>query len=289
MIRSMTAFSRQAGQYDWGSLVWEVRSVNHRYLEPSFKLPESMRILEAGLREQLRQQLSRGKVECTLRMQNQPVAGDDGLQINSTLVKALVASGENIGKLIDNPAPIDPLKILQWPGVIGEASLDIETLQEQAMSVFRESLAQLIESREREGAELKLFIEQRLDSIDTITLAVRKQLPEILSAQKQKLQLRLQELQAELNEDRLEQELVILAQKADVDEELDRLQTHTGEVRRVLAKGQACGRRLDFLMQELNREANTLSSKSIVSDTTQASVELKVLIEQMREQIQNIE
>ena len=289
MIRSMTAFARQAGQYDWGSLVWEVRSVNHRYLEPTFKLPESMRVLETGLRDKLRKQLSRGKVECALRIQQQANGDANALQINKALVKEIITASESISKLMDTPATLDPLKILQWPGVIGETNTDTELIGQQAMALFQTSLEQLIESREREGTELKQFVEQRLDSIDIIIEAVQQQLPEILAAQKQKLLARLQELKAEPNEDRLEQELVIIAQKADVDEELDRLKTHVAEVRRVLIKGQACGRRLDFLMQELNREANTLSSKSIVSDTTQASVELKVLIEQMREQIQNIE
>ena len=289
MIRSMTAFARQAGQYDWGSLVWEVRSVNHRYLEPTFKLPESMRVLETGLRDKLRKQLSRGKVECALRIQQQGTGDANALQVNKALAEEVIAASESISKLMAKPAAIDPLKILQWPGVIGESNTDTELIGQQAMALFQTSLEQLIESREREGTELKQFIEQRLDSIEIITDAVQQQLPEILAAQKQKLLTRLQELKAEPNEDRLEQELVIIAQKADVDEELDRLKTHVAEVRRVLNKGQACGRRLDFLMQELNREANTLSSKSIVSDTTQASVELKVLIEQMREQIQNIE
>ena len=289
MIRSMTAFARQAGQYDWGSLVWEVRSVNHRYLEPTFKLPESMRVLETGLRDKLRKQLSRGKVECALRIQQQGSGDANALHINNPLVQEIITASESISKLMDKPAVIDPLKILQWPGVIGEPNTDTELIGQQAMALFQTCLEQLIESREREGTELKQFIEQRLDSIEIITHAVQQQLPEILAAQKLKLLTRLQELKAEPNEDRLEQELVIIAQKADVDEELDRLKTHVAEVRRVLNKGQACGRRLDFLMQELNREANTLSSKSIVSDTTQASVELKVLIEQMREQIQNIE
>jgi len=288
MIRSMTSFARQPGQYDWGSLVWEIRSVNHRYLEPSFKLPESLRALETQLREKLRKQLSRGKIECALRIHYQ---GTDSskLQINQQLARELISAAESIKQIMDKPAAIDPLEILQWPGVISETEIDSSLIQQQAMELFQTSLEQLIHSREREGYELKQFIEQRLESIETITRTIRTQLPDILAARKQKLLNRLQELKAELNEDRLEQELVILAQKADVDEELDRLQTHVGEVRRVLAQGQACGRRLDFLMQELNREANTLSSKSIVSDTTQASVELKVLIEQMREQIQNIE
>lgn len=289
MIRSMTAFARQAGPCDQGSLIWEIRSVNHRYLEPSFKLPESMRTLEAGLREKLRQQLSRGKVECALRIQQQDTNSPENLHINQALVMDLITAGQAIQEILDKPAAIDPMQLLQWPGVISGASLDNNVIQQQAMELFQTGLQQLIESREREGAELKVFIEQRLDAIADITEAIRAQLPAILAAQKQKLQNRLEELKAELDAERLEQEMVILAQKADVDEELDRLKAHLGEVRRVLAKGQACGRRLDFLMQELNREANTLSSKSIVSDTTQAAVELKVLIEQMREQIQNIE
>jgi uncharacterized protein (TIGR00255 family) len=248
-----------------------------------------MRVLETGLRDKLRKQLSRGKVECALRIQQQGSGDANALHINNSLVQEIITASESISKLMDKPAVIDPLKILQWPGVIGEPNADTELIGQQAMALFQTCLEQLIESREREGTELKQFIEQRLDSIEIITDAVQQQLPEILAAQKQKLLSRLQELKAEPNEDRLEQELVIIAQKADVDEELDRLKTHVAEVRRVLNKGQACGRRLDFLMQELNREANTLSSKSIVSDTTQASVELKVLIEQMREQIQNIE
>ncbi len=289
MIRSMTAFARQASQHDWGSLIWEIRSVNHRYLEPSFKLPESMRRLENDLRERLRKTLSRGKVECSLRVQFQAGGGSSQLSINTELLTQLISAGESVQQQLNEPSALNPLQLLQWPGIMSEPETDSDLMCEQALALFQVTLEQLVESREREGAALKLFIEQRLDTIGDITAAVKQQLPKILQAQRQKLQERLQELKTELNEDRLEQEMVILAQKADVDEELDRLDAHLIEVRRVLNKGDACGRRLDFLMQELNREANTLSSKSIVTDTTQAAVELKVLIEQMREQIQNIE
>lgn len=289
MIRSMTAFARQASQHDWGSLIWEIRSVNHRYLEPSFKLPESMRRLENDLRERLRKTLSRGKVECSLRVQFQAGGGSSQLSINTELLTQLISAGESVQQQLNEPSVLNPLQLLQWPGIMSEPETDSDLMCEQALALFQVTLEQLVESREREGAALKLFIEQRLDTIGDITAAVKQQLPKILQAQRQKLQERLQELKTELNEDRLEQEMVILAQKADVDEELDRLDAHLIEVRRVLNKGGACGRRLDFLMQELNREANTLSSKSIVTDTTQAAVELKVLIEQMREQIQNIE
>ncbi len=289
MIRSMTSFSRQASQHDWGSLVWEIRSVNHRYLEPSFKLPESMRRLENDLREKLRKTLSRGKVECSLRVQFQAGGESNQLTVNTDLLTQLIQAGESVQNQLKEPSALNPLQLLQWPGIMSEPETDSDLICEQALALFQGTLEQLVESREREGAALKQFIEQRLDSIGDITVAVKHQLPQILQAQRKKLQERLEELKAELNEDRLEQEMVILAQKADVDEELDRLDAHLVEVRRVLNKGGACGRRLDFLMQELNREANTLSSKSIVTDTTQAAVELKVLIEQMREQIQNIE
>lgn len=289
MIRSMTAFARQASQHDWGTLVWEIRSVNHRYLEPAFKLPESMRRLENDLREKLRKQLSRGKVECSLRLQIQASADTSSIAINHELLAQIILAGESVQQQLRSASTINPLELLQWPGIMTEASTDTDIISEQSLALFQASLEQLIDSRQREGAVLKQFIEQRLATIADITAAVRQQLPAILKAQRQKLQDRLSELSVELDPERLEQEVVLLAQKADVDEELDRLDTHLAEVQRVLNKGGACGRRLDFLMQELNREANTLSSKSIVSDTTQAAVELKVLIEQMREQIQNIE
>ena len=289
MIRSMTAFSRQTSQQSWGTLVWELRSVNHRYLEPAFKLHESMRSIEPLLREKLRKQLNRGKVECGLRVQIQQEANEAELNINQSMLKQVITASESIQAQLNNPAPLDALQIMQWPGVLDESQIDSEELQKQALAAFQEALSQLSESRGREGAELKHMIEQRLDAIDDITQQVRTQMPQILAAQKAKIEERMAELKAELNPERIEQEIVLLAQKADVDEELDRLETHVAEVRRVLNKGGACGRRLDFLMQELNREANTLSSKAIVSDSTQAAVELKGLIEQMREQIQNIE
>ncbi len=289
MIRSMTAFARQQNQQPWGTLVWEIRSVNHRYLEPSFKLPETLRRLENALREQLRKTLNRGKVECGLRLQLQSGGHNQQLNINQPLLEQLIHAGELVQGKLQQASSLNPLELLQWPGVIDEPEANVELICEQALESFKLALNQLLDSRQREGTELSQFIEKRLDNIAAITDSVRQQLPAILAAQRQKLSDRLQELKAELDSDRLEQEMVMLAQKADVDEELDRLDTHLTEVRRVLKKGGACGRRLDFLMQELNREANTLSSKSIVSETTQAAVELKVLIEQMREQVQNIE
>jgi len=289
MIRSMTAFARQSEEFSWGALAWEIRSVNHRYLEPSFRLPEQMRGLENSLREALRSTLNRGKVECNLRLQLLNNNGAEQLNINQQRLQQVIQACEQIQSQLQQAAAINPIELLQCPGVIEETNMDTDAISKQILAAFHQTLNQLQEAREREGSVLKQFIEQRLDRIDDITVKVRTRLPEILQAQRGKLIARLEELKAELDQDRLEQEMVILAQKADVDEELDRLQTHTQEVRRILSKGSPCGRRLDFLMQELNREANTLSSKSIVSDTTQSAVELKVLIEQMREQIQNIE
>jgi len=288
MTHSMTAFARQAAEYPWGSLVWEVRSVNHRYLEPSFKLPDSVRWLEGELREKLREHVARGKVECTLRLQHRAAAGS-GLTIDEHFLEQLLTSAQHIDRKLSSSSPINALQLLAWPGVLIEAEHDEDAIHHSVLSLFAQTLQQLTENRAREGAALREFINGQLDAAAAITLGVRQQVPAILAAQRQKLRDRLQELTGELNRDRLEQELVMLAQKCDVEEELDRLQTHIKEVRRTLQQNEPCGRRLDFLMQELNREANTLSSKSLASETSQSAVQLKVLIEQMREQIQNIE
>ncbi len=287
MTRSMTAFTRQETQGEWGSLVWEIRSVNHRYLEPHLRLPDSLRELEGSLREQLRKSLSRGKVECTLRFV--PETQQQSLSVDRDLAAQLIAAAQDLKSLMPESQPLNPLDILRWPGVMRESELDMDAVKKVALGLFSQALKDLAEGRSREGTELAQLIEQRLDSIEQVVVQVRGRLPEILQAQRDNLRNRLTELQAELDEARIEQEIALLAQKADVDEELDRLATHVQEVRRVLKQKEPVGRRLDFLMQELNREANTLSSKSIVADTTQCAVELKVLIEQMREQIQNIE
>jgi uncharacterized protein (TIGR00255 family) len=283
----MTAFTRQETQGEWGSLVWEIRSVNHRYLEPQLRLPDSLRELEGSLREQLRKSLSRGKVECTLRFV--PETQQQSLSVDRDLAAQLIAAAQDLQSLMPESQPLNPLEILRWPGVMRESELDMDAVKKAAIKLFNTALDDLAQGRGREGAELALLIEQRLGSIEQVVVQVRKRLPEILQAQRDNLRNRLAELRAELDEARIEQEIALLAQKADVDEELDRLATHVQEVRRVLKQKEPVGRRLDFLMQELNREANTLSSKSIVADTTQCAVELKVLIEQMREQIQNIE
>jgi uncharacterized protein (TIGR00255 family) len=286
---SMTGFSRQEAQLPWVTLVWELRSVNHRYLEPSFRLPEIARELEPKIRNTLRQSLSRGKIEASFSYQLQHHTDNNELSLNHTLINQLSTAASNISNSVENAATINPLELLKWPGVIIEDTLDKKELLTQAQHLFTQALTDLIAHRQREGLELKQLIEQRLEGISQQVGVIRKLLPSILKAQKQRLADKLQDLQADLDVDRLEQEMVYLAQKSDVDEELDRLDTHITEVRHALKQKGAIGRRLDFLMQELNREANTLSSKAIVVETTQAAIEIKVLIEQMREQIQNIE
>ncbi len=286
MPSSMTAFARQTIECDWGTAAWEIRSVNHRYLETNFRMPETVRDLEMELRELTRKHLQRGKVDCSLQLNI--VAGTGNVAVNQAVTQQYITACEQLAKQMHNPAPISPLDILKWPGALQEPEVDHEALKQALMSLFEDTLKQLAEGRRREGEKLKTLVEQRLDAISTEVRTVRTKLPELLAAQKQKIIDRLHDTGANLDADRLEQELVFLAQKADVDEELDRLDTHLSEIHRVLTQREPIGRRLDFLMQELNREANTLASKSIASDTTQSSVELKVLIEQMREQIQNI-
>jgi uncharacterized protein (TIGR00255 family) len=288
MTLSMTAFSRQQQEQKWGSLTWEIRSVNHRYLETSVRLPESLRALENGVREAVRKRLTRGKVECALRFQSEAKVSSD-LHLNTKLIQQLVQANIEIEQITGTSVSLNNMEVLRWPGVIEEQDFDKTSIEKQALSLFSAALDDLVATRAREGAELQGFIQQRIDSVREIVVSIRNKMPEILAKQKQNILDRLADLQAELEPSRLEQEVSLLTQKADVEEELDRLDSHLNEVERVLgAKGQK-GRRLDFLMQELNREANTLSSKSIVVETTVNAVELKVLIEQMREQIQNVE
>jgi uncharacterized protein (TIGR00255 family) len=286
---SMTGFARQEAKHPWGTLIWEVRSVNHRYLEPHFRLPEFIRELEPSLREQMRKSLSRGKVEASFTYQLGNSDGSQALNLNQALLQQITEAVGQVSQAVDNTAPLNPLELLRWPGMIADHDIDREEILSAALELFKQALTSLIEHRAREGQELRLLIEQRLDGITEQVKLVRDILPSILQGQRERLLEKLDALKAEPDHDRLEQEMVYLAQKTDVDEELDRLDTHVTEVRRTLKQKGSVGRRLDFLMQELNREANTLSSKSIVTDTTQAAIELKVLIEQMREQIQNIE
>jgi uncharacterized protein (TIGR00255 family) len=288
MLKSMTAFARVEHESDFGSLTWELRTVNHRYLEPNIKLPDAFREIEPKLRTLMRTYLSRGKLDGMLKWQ--PSAKkQDSLKLNQDVLKSLNTATQEINSIFDGIAPLNALSILQWPGVIDTESADRQKLCAEGLEAFEESLKILVENREREGAQLAPLFEDRLVAIEGIVSEVRSWLPEILQKQNELIRKRFEVASVELESERLAQEMVLLAQKTDVAEELDRLDAHVLEVRTVLKKNEPVGRRLDFLMQELNREANTLSSKSIVTDTTKAAVELKVLIEQMREQIQNVE
>lgn len=288
MLLSMTAFARRQSSCGRAVLVWEIRSVNHRYLEPGFRLPETLRALEPVIRDTLRKSVARGKVDCQLRLETAHEAVPE-LRINDDLVVRLNNASGEILHLTGGGTALSVMEILKWPGVLHESNAAPEDLDKKALALFKETLIELIDARKREGQELHGFISKRIEAIREIVRSIRTRMPEILSRQQQMLSERLADIKVELDPARLEQEIVIYAQKCDIDEELDRLEAHLNEVKRVLDVDEPSGRRLDFLMQELNREANTLSSKSMVAETTMSAVDLKVLIEQMREQIQNIE
>ena len=288
MTSSMTAFARQQSDHPWGTLVWEIRSVNHRYLEPSFRLPESLRHLEGSLREQLRGVVQRGKVEAGLKFLG-TVNPDANISINEALLSQLYATTSHIKAKIPECAPFSPLDILRWPGIVIEREQDTKLIEEKSLALFTQTLTALQEQREREGGQLKQLTEDRLKAVSTIVANIRSNLPTILAAQAERIKAQFIDLQLQVEPTRIEQEIVLITQKADIHEEVDRLDTHIKEVLRTLNQSGQVGRRLDFLMQELNREANTICSKAIVTSTTFDAVELKVLIEQMREQIQNIE
>jgi len=284
----MTAFARESESTRQGTLTLELRTVNHRYLDASFKLPEALRPLEPAFRDAASSKLARGKFECLARIQFQNGESGD-LEVDEEKLATVLDAARNVQAKLGDAGPINPLQVLQFPGVARGPELSEEDLQATALQLFNKALSTLADNRKREGEKLAALIHERLEQVEAEVVRVREIIPELLQQQRDRLEARIAELQVEVEPGRLEQEIVYLAQKADVDEELDRLDAHVGEVRRTLKKGGPCGRRLDFLMQELNREANTLSSKSISASTTQNAVELKVLIEQMREQVQNIE
>ena len=288
MIKSMTAFARVQQSEKIGTLTWEVRSVNSRYLDINCRLPEDFRAQEGRVRECINKHLQRGKVECGLRFIPEQVTST-GLEVNDSLVKSLIGACQQINASLHQPSEINPVDLLNWPGVVAEPEQDYKSIYEASEKLLLLALDELIENRLREGERMQKLIQDRCASMQQIVDKVRQQLPEIQQRYREKLTARLEELKIGVDRERLEQELVFLAQKMDVDEELDRLDAHLKEINEALDRDEAVGRRLDFLMQELNREANTLGSKSADISTTQASVELKVLIEQMREQIQNIE
>jgi len=288
MIKSMTAFARVQQSEKFGTLTWELRSVNSRYLDINCRMPEDFRAQEGRVRECINKRLQRGKIECGLRFIPEQLT-ETGIEVNEVLVKSLINACQQINARLHQPSEINPVDILNWPGVVAEPEHDYKSIFEASEKLLLLALDELIENRLREGERMEKLIRDRCSSLQQIVDKVRQQLPDIQQRYREKLTARLEELKAGVDRERLEQELVFLAQKMDVDEELDRLDAHLTELNDVLDRDEAVGRRLDFLMQELNREANTLGSKSADISTTQASVELKVLIEQMREQIQNIE
>ncbi|AVT56836.1 YicC family protein [Pectobacterium versatile] len=287
MIRSMTAYARREIKGNWGSAAWELRSVNQRYLETYLRLPEQFRSLEPVARERIRARLTRGKIECNLRFELDPSA-QSALILNEKLAKQLV-NAANWVKMQSDEGEINPVDILRWPGVMSAEEQDLDAISAELLTALEGALDDFIAARESEGDALKGMIEQRLAGVSAEVVKVRAQMPNILLWQRERLQSKLEDAQVQLENNRLEQELVLMAQRVDVAEELDRLDAHVKETYKILKKEEAVGRRLDFMMQEFNRESNTLASKSINADVTASAIELKVLIEQMREQIQNIE
>jgi len=288
MTKSMTAFAREAATGDAGELTWELRSVNHRYLEVSVRLPEGLRTLEPAVRERFTARLGRGKLDCTLR--HVPSLGTAcNLRIDRDYLAQLLAVGGEVAELIGHRAQPTPFELLRWPGVLQEQPPDPEPVMQRSLDLLDQALASLVATREREGARLAGLIRERCDRLAICAARIRQRMPQVMAEVRERIYDRLQEVRAELDPNRLEQELALLAQRLDVDEELDCLTAHIEEVRSVLNNSGPVGRRLDFLMQELNREANTLASKSSDVEVTRMAVEMKVLIEQMREQVQNIE
>lgn len=288
MLRSMTAFARHQVAAEWGNITWEIKSVNQRFLEPNFRIPETFRHLEFPLREILRKQLNRGKLDCTLRIETNS-ANSGKIRLDQDLAQQLLTAHQELQVLAQENQSPNLVQLMRWPGLLQQEEADTKTMEQDVVEAFQVAVSQLIAVREREGQALAEIIKQRVIGIEAEVAKVSEQMPSIMQWQREKLLNRFQEAQVELDPERLEQEMVMLAQKVDVAEELDRLLTHTTECKRLIKKGGAVGRRLDFLMQEFNREANTLGSKSINADITASAVEMKVLIEQMREQVQNLE
>ena len=288
MLHSMTGFARESVETDIGTLTWEIRAVNHRYLDVQFKLPEDLRPREQAFRQQASAALGRGKVECALYFRR-AVHQDSELQIDTQLVELIGHRISELTSKLPNVAAVNPIEILRWPGVVIQNDLDAEPLFERSGALFEDALAAINKMRTAEGERIAEMLESRCSEIGTIAGSVRKRMPEVLDAARKRQKERVEKLDVEADPERLEVELALIAQKIDVDEELDRLDSHLVEIRKALKSTKPVGRRLDFLMQELNREANTLGSKSADAATTKAAVDLKVLIEQMREQVQNVE
>lgn len=288
MTASMTAFARRETVTPWGALTWELRSVNHRYLEMALRLPEELRGLEPRVRELLNARLVRGKVDGTLRFQPGEAAAG-AIEMNEEQVQRLLAAADRLRAAAADTAPLRAIDVLRWPGVLKAQPLDVDSLGAAALEALSAAIEDLVKTRSREGARMQEFMLQRLQAMEQLVVQAKELLPEATRLFRERLETRLKDIKQQLDPARLEQEMVLFAQKSDVTEEIDRLTAHFAEIRRVFAQAGPVGRRLDFLMQELNREANTLSSKSTDTRLTNVAVELKVLIEQLREQVQNIE
>ena len=288
MLHSMTGFARETLESEIGTLTWELKAVNHRYLDIQFRLPEELRGEEQALRLEASESLKRGKVECGLFFRRAESSQSE-VELNRDLVSVLTEKIEELRVHSHDYGAVNPVDVLRWPGVLKPREIDTAPLLREAAPLFGKALAALNDMRSSEGERIHTMLSTRLDEIEVIAASVRKRMPEVLDAVRNRQRERVDKLDVDADPARLEVELALIAQKLDVDEELDRLDSHVAEIRDVLGRDEPVGRRLDFLMQELNREANTLASKSADADTTKAAVELKVLIEQMREQIQNVE
>ncbi|HVE44597.1 MAG TPA: YicC/YloC family endoribonuclease [Gammaproteobacteria bacterium] len=287
MIVSMTAFART--QTESGELVCEIRSINHRYLEMSAHLPDGLRAFEMPLREVVRSHVKRGKVDFSIRYQRAQQAEQTSFVLNTALAKNLCEASDRIKKYLPESAPVNPADILAMPGVLIMKEMDVEALKDQVLAVMTLAVKELMLARAREGNELKALFLQRADGMRQLLLKVQAQLPKVIADQQERLMKRFKEAAIELDPQRLEQEMLFFIQKIDITEEIERIQTHLDELARILKEGGLVGRRLDFLSQELNREANTLGSKSVDPEIIHAAVEMKVLIEQLKEQVQNVE
>ena len=288
MLNSMTGFAREAAELPFGTLTCELRTVNHRYLDVQFRLPEELRPREVELRRQIAAAVKRGKVECSMHLRR-AFHQNQELRLNQQLVQQLSARVAELSELLPETHALDPVDVLRWPGVVEEPEIDSEPLFAASSELLATTLAALGDMRSNEGGRISEMLEKRCAEILAIATGVQKRMPEVMDTVRMKQRERIDNLNIEADPARLETELALIAQKLDIEEELDRLTSHISEIRAVLKKGEPVGRRLDFLMQELNREANTLGSKSADTETTRAAVDLKVLIEQMREQIQNVE
>lgn len=287
MIFSMTGYAAVTDESPLGGLSLDLRSVNHRYLDIQFRMPDELRVLESALRERISARVTRGKVEC--RISFNMAAASTAMQLDEALLAQLAQLDEQVRASLPGAESLRVNDVLRWPGMLGNDGMPVEQLKEKCLNLVDQACTDLSAARAREGEKLKAILLERAASIDAIVEDVAPRIPQLVDAFHEKLTIRLRDAMLEPENDRLKQEVVMFASKIDVDEELQRLLTHVTEIRRILEKGGTVGKRLDFLMQELNREANTLSSKSTATSTTQSAVELKVLIEQMREQIQNIE